>query len=86
MKLSISLNDELLKKADEIAKKNHLTRSGLIAVSLSQYIMQQEILDAMKQISSSMSIIASKSVLDDEAKRHLRDIESIVNLLTSKGV
>lgn len=42
MKLSISLNDDLLKEIDEYCEANFMTRSGLISFACSQVLNQQK--------------------------------------------
>lgn len=41
-KINISIDDELLKKADKFAKKIYTSRSGLISISLVNYMNNQE--------------------------------------------
>ncbi len=38
MKVTISLDDNLLKRIDDYAKKNGVKRSGLISIACSQYL------------------------------------------------
>lgn len=41
-KINISIDDELLKKADNFAKKIYTSRSGLISIALVNYMNNQE--------------------------------------------
>lgn len=41
-KINISIDDELLKKADKFAKKIYTSRSGLISIALVNYMNNQE--------------------------------------------
>ena len=41
-KINISIDDELLKKADKFAKKIYTSRSGLISIALVNYMNNQD--------------------------------------------
>ena len=41
-KINISIDDELLKKADNFAKKIYTSRSGLISIALVNYMNNQD--------------------------------------------
>ena len=43
-KINISIDDELLKKADNSAKKIYTSRSGLISIALVNYMNNQDVI------------------------------------------
>lgn len=43
-KINISIDDELLKKADNFAKKIYTSRSGLISIALVNYMNNQDVI------------------------------------------
>lgn len=43
-KINISIDDELLKKADKFVKKIYTSRSGLISIALVNYMNNQEVI------------------------------------------
>lgn len=43
-KINISIDDELLKKADKFAKKIYTSRSGLISIALVNYMNNQDVI------------------------------------------
>lgn len=55
-KLAITVSDELLERMDDFAKRNGLTRSGLIAVSVSQYI---NALEAQPHLNKVLAMLAA---------------------------
>ena len=59
-KVNISINDELLERADSFCEKNYLSRSGLISLSLSQYLIAQEVNNLLRNMTISMQKIADK--------------------------
>lgn len=55
-KINISIDDELLKKADKFAKKIYTSRSGLISIALVNYMNNQEsIIKLLEEIQEDIS-------------------------------
>lgn len=50
MKLSISLNDDLVKRIDEYTKSMSISRSGFLAMAANQYLNQQQMLGALPDL------------------------------------
>jgi metal-responsive CopG/Arc/MetJ family transcriptional regulator len=84
MKVQISIDDELVKRVDNYADKNYLTRSGLISLACSQYLTQNEALMAVKDISLAIRKIADSGKIDEETENKLKEFEIFVNMLTGK--
>lgn len=82
MKVGITLNDELLKKMDDYAKENFMTRSGLISVAVRDYINSSEASRALVELSHSMSKIAKSGKLDKATKKQLEDFNRLALLLS----
>ena len=45
MRLSITINDELLQKIDEYAKSKYMSRSAFLALAADTYINQANVMD-----------------------------------------
>lgn len=84
MKVNITLNDDLLAKVDQYADENGMTRSGLVAVALGDYLSARELTSAIKSIAFTMEDISSKGEVDEEAQKKLDDFQRLVNLLYRK--
>lgn len=84
MKVNITLNDDLLAKVDQYADENGMTRSGLVAVALGDYLSARELTSAIKSIAFTMEDIASKGEVDEESQKKLDDFQRLVNLLYRK--
>lgn len=83
MKITISIDDELLIKVDEYVKKNYMTRSGLIAMCLSQHLNNQELIEGIKTLSKALSDISlSKSLTEEELKK-IEDLDVIVKYMSN---
>jgi len=50
MRINISMDEDLIKKVDEVATKMHVSRSSYIAFAVSQKIQNDEILSNMPEI------------------------------------
>lgn len=84
MKLQISLNDDLLQRADRFAEDNYLSRSGLISQALVQYLNQNEYILAVKDLSVAVRKIADIGQIDDETMKQLEEFERVVQVLTGR--
>ena len=84
MKLSISMDDELVKRADAYAKANFLTRSGFIGLAVNQYlgaVEGREVLAKMADAFKSLAATAQATgTVDADA---LKEIEMMRNVLAS---
>ena len=83
-KINISINEDLLKRADKFGVDNSISRSGLISLSLSQYLAQQEVFVLLKGMNVAMKKIADKGEIDAETMEQLEDFERICNSLVGQ--
>ena len=84
MKVQISVNDNLLERMDDFAKKNYLTRSGLISMATAQYLNQTEVMLAIKNMSLSLRKIADNNVVDEDTLRQFEDFERMCKMLAGQ--
>lgn len=80
-KVNVSLDEELLQRADDYADNNYLTRSGLISVALNQYLVQKDVLSAINEISVSLRRIADSGKIDNDTLRQLAELRQVTELL-----
>lgn len=83
-KVNITLDDDLLKRADEFADNNYMSRSGLVTASLTQYLNQAEVSQAICDMAVSMRKIADTGKIDHETKEHLEDFERLARMFVGK--
>lgn len=81
MKINVSLDDDLLRRIDEHADSNYMTRSGLISLACVQYLGQFEMMTLVKDMSLCMRKIADSGNIDDESMALLRDFEGMCRLI-----
>lgn len=55
MKFNVSMNDELFQKLEEEAKRNYVSRSGLISLAVTKYIQDKQAMDAIGQFPQMMA-------------------------------
>lgn len=84
MKINVSLDDELLKRIDNYADSNYMSRSGLISFACVQFLNQAEVMMLVKDMGLAMRKIADTGVLDHETIEQLEDFERICKLLVTK--
>ena len=70
MKISISMADNLLQRADEFADANGMTRSGLISVAVRTYINSMDAAPSVTQLLKELAAFGAKgSDLSEEEKK-----------------
>lgn len=84
MKVQISINDELLERADNFADENYMSRSGLIAQALNQYLTQAEVAIAVKNMALALRKIADTGQLNDETIKQFEDYERIAKMYSGQ--
>lgn len=82
MKVQISLDDELFVRIDKLAKKNYMSRSGLISQACISYLITNEVVYAVKDIALSMRKIADTGEVDIETRIQLEDFERIAKMIS----
>lgn len=81
MKVTISLDDELLARIDSYADETFMSRSGLISLSCVQYLNTYEGIKAIREMALAMRKIADKGEIDDETRQQLEDFERAAKML-----
>lgn len=66
MRVNINMNEELVARVDEIAKKMYISRSSYIAMAVTAKLQQDSILDNMPSIIATMQ----------EMNKKMKEIES----------
>lgn len=83
-KINVTIDENLLKRADVYADDNYMSRSGLMSIALTQYLNQNDILKAVTDISVSMRKIADNKELTEEEINQLKDFETFSKMLIGK--
>lgn len=85
MKVQITLDDNLVARLDEYAEDNYLSRSGCISLALTQYLNQQDVTKAIKDLAFSMRKIADTGKISAEQMEQLEDMERLAKMLSVNG-
>lgn len=83
MKAQITMDDELMRKVDEYADQNYMSRSGLIALACSQFLMTSQVQNAIIDMSVTMRKIADEGLVDEANQRKLADFARIAQMFGS---
>lgn len=82
MKLSISLDDNLVQRIDSFAKGNSISRSGFLAMASTQYLNQMQVLSSMPEIVQVMKTAAANGMIaSKEDIQKLTDFEDQCKML-----
>lgn len=80
MKVTISINDDLLSKIDNFAKENFMSRSGFLALASRNYLLQNETLDTMKSLRTALNKVAESGSVDPESASDLENFNRIADM------
>lgn len=81
---NITLPKDLLDRADEYAKKNFLSRSGLMALALKTYLDSQQVIPVLQSMSILMKNAQDNGSLTPEEQEKFKSISSFVDLISEK--
>ena len=82
MKVNVTLDDALMKRVDDYADRNYMSRSGLLSLAVTQYLNANEMVLAISDMALSMRKIADTGKIDHETIEQLEDFERLANLLS----
>lgn len=80
-KISVSMDENLLKQVDDYVSKNYTNRSNLISQLLAQYLDQLKVMELLDSVSYALTKIADRGEIDEESKRQLDDFERLVKMI-----
>ena len=83
-KISISIDEDLLESANEYCKNNFMTKSGLFAMSVHQFLMQQKTIALLESLTVAMNRVADNGNLDEKTIKELESMQQMVNLMVRK--
>lgn len=84
VKVNVTLDEELLQRIENYADENYLTRSGLISLAASQFLLQAEASRAVVDLSLAMRKIADSGTIDEEQQKELEYFERFARMLSGK--
>lgn len=82
MKVNISLDDQLMKRVDEYADQNYMSRSSLISLATTNFLNAADVTTAIKDMAFAMRKIADNNAVDAETLERLEDCERLLKLLS----
>lgn len=82
MKVNITLDDQLMKRVDEYADQNYMSRSGLISLATTNFLNAADVTTAIKDMAFAMRKIADNNAVDAETLERLEDYERLLKLLS----
>jgi predicted transcriptional regulator len=82
MKVTITMDDELMQRIDDYADRNYMSRSGFLSLSATQYLNTHEMIVAIKDLSICMRKIADTGVVDHDTMEQLEDFERFAKYMS----
>lgn len=84
IKVNITIDEDLMKRADNFADENYMSRSGLLSLALTQYLNQNDVVRYVRDISLAMRKIADNKDLTEDEINNLKDFENFSKMLIGK--
>ena len=84
VKVQITVDSDLLARADNYADNNYTSRSGLIGIALRQYLDSQDLAQSIQRMSVAMQVIAEKGEIDEDVKKELDTFKALSEILSSR--
>lgn len=81
IKVGITLDEELMQRADDYAEENYLNRSSLISIATTQFLNTADVTKAIRDMALAMRKIADTGMVDEDTKRQLEDFERLSKML-----
>lgn len=81
MKVQMSLNEDLVARADKYAKANYMTRSALVTTALNQFLLASELSSVLTEMSVCMRKIADTGSIDESTKKDIEELELLAKRL-----
>jgi metal-responsive CopG/Arc/MetJ family transcriptional regulator len=80
MKIQISIDEKLVKRIDDYASKNYMSRSGFISLATSQYLNQNDVLSLFQELTIAVRKIGNTGNIDEDTKKLLEDFQHVYDL------
>lgn len=83
-KINLSIDDELLERAEIYAKQNYLSKSGLVSIALVQFLNQNELISSLNSLSVSVRKMADNGEVDPESMEQINAFLTFAKFVTGK--
>lgn len=83
-KINLSIDDELLERAEIYAKQNYLSKSGLVSIALVQFLNQNELISSLNSLSVSVRKMADIGEVDPESMEQINAFLTFAKFVTGK--
>lgn len=88
-KLNVTIREDLLERMDDYADNNGMTRSGLIAIAVTQYLNAVEAMPSVNKLLIAMAAVSDGVLKGEmspsEAEARMSAIQSTYDQLTKRG-
>ena len=84
MKIMISVDDELLKKVDDYADQNYMSRSAVFQQGANQILRTDEMSRAIVNLSIAMQRVADTGEMDEKTRKEVEDMKALAAMFQSK--
>ena len=85
MRVTMTLNDDLLKRIETYAKANYMNRSSVVSFACNQFLMANELQSLMVDMKRAMQKIADCGTVPEEQMKELEKFEMLCDMITKQG-
>ncbi len=85
MKLTISINDDLMKEIESYCKENYIAKSTFLSMTANEYLKQYKVVKALLNMNKSLELIAIKENPTKKDLQNLKEMQVLIKLLTEEN-
>ena len=85
MRVTMTLNDDLLKRIETYAKANYMNRSSVVSFACNQFLMANELQSLMVDVKRAMQKIADCGTVPEEQIKEMEKFKMLCDMITKQG-
>ena len=82
MRVNFNMPDELLKRLDEYAKENYISRSALMCQACDYFLTTKEVQKLLKQMTETMRRIAETNEINEQTQKEFEKFNAFASMLS----
>lgn len=84
VKVNITIDEELLARIERMADDFYTSRSGLITIGMSEFVLKADVSRVLLDINLALRKLADSGVVDETLQKKLADFEVFAKMITGR--
>lgn len=81
IKVTMNLEEELLKRLDDFSEKNYMPRSTTMSIACNQYLIQNEMIALMSDLRKVLQRILETGEIDEKTQHDMNNFIEVCKLM-----